>query len=100
MTATVRMGTATTASPHAPITWRWMSSIIDQQSPYDAGHLVGQGHGHILGLQASIWASHDPLGAPRRLAATIGLVSADTLRHQFRSWVGTSLARYRSSFAA
>jgi len=33
-------------------------------------------------------------------AAAVGLGSADTLRHQFRTRLGTSPARYRSSFAA
>ena len=33
-------------------------------------------------------------------AAAVGLGSADTLRHQFRTRRGTSPARYRSSFAA
>jgi AraC family transcriptional activator FtrA len=35
-----------------------------------------------------------------RIAATVGLGSADTLRHQFRRRLGTSPARYRATFAA
>src|SRR5215468_2549601 len=46
-----------------------VDGTLDQQGPDDAGHLVGQSDGdQHFGLRANICASHEPLGAPRRLA--------------------------------
>ena len=47
-----------------------IGAAFDQQGPDAAGHVVCQSNGvtSIFGLRANICASHEPLGAPRRLA--------------------------------